>query len=174
MLFEFIGTAYSCTILFLIIVYLFTKGRIKYLFKNFIAVSNTLLILYSTYLMYQFYQLVRYIYDLNIQLPKNASEKPIDISWFQIKFVLLIFLPFLFLSKQLKSNIILAGIMLVLLQWDVAADMYQSIFKQSQTAGVIFYFPYLLFYKILNYLALFISVYALLWLAKKLPYQSLK
>lgn len=174
MLFEFIGAAYSCTILIFILLYYCTKSSTKQYFKNLIAVSNTLLIFYSFYLMYKFYQLLQFVYSLNIKPSPELKKQPIEITWFHIKYVLLIFIPFLFLFKKIKSNQLLAIVMLLLLQWDIVEDVYANYMLNSHTSGIHFYFPYLVFFKILNYISLFIFVYALLWLTKKLPFQTSK
>lgn len=174
MLFEFIGTAYSCSILILICLYYFTNNVTKKYIKNFIAVSNTLLIFYSFYLTFKFYQLVKYIHDLNIKPTPKLKQQPIEITWFHVKFLLLICIPFLFLIKKIKTNHLLSIVMLILLQWDIAEDVYYNLILNTKTSGINFYMPYLAFFKILNYVSLFILVYALLWLTKKLPSQTIK
>ncbi len=173
MLFEFIDVAYTFSILFIIVGALFFKKETAIWFKNLLTVSNHLLILYSWYLLYQFYQLLKFILSLNIKVDK-IPKQPIQLGWFEIKFILLITLPYLFLSKKLARNIVLSLAMFVILQWNVIVMLYNSLFNQQATLDILFYMPYLAEFKILNYLCLFVAVYALLWLLKRLPSQQLK
>jgi len=174
MFFAFINVAYACSIPFLLLIYFVCNKKYKPIINNLIAVSNHLLIIYSWYLLYKFYQLIQWTLSLNIPLTNEIKTQPIEISWFQIKFILLIVIPYLFLFKKLASNKWLTIILLILLQWDVVVDLYQNFIFNQHTAGILFYTPYLLFFKILNYIALFITVYALFWLLKRLPHQSVK
>jgi hypothetical protein len=173
MLFEFIDTAYSITILFLIAGTLIYKKKVADYFNNCIAVSNHLLILYSWYLVYQLYKLLRFILSLNLNL-EEAKKQPVEISWYDIKFLLLILLPYFFISKKVAKNKLASLLMLVLLQWDMVAIAYKALFTKQPSTGIILYMPYLVEYKILNYLSLFVAVYALLWLLKRLPSQQVK
>jgi hypothetical protein len=174
MFFAFINVAYACSIPFLLLTYFVGNKKYQPTIYQLIAVSNHLLIIYSWYLLYKFYQLIQWTLSLNIPLTDNIKNQPIEISWFQIKFILLIVLPYLFLFKKLAANKWLTIILLILLQWDVVVDLFQNLIINHHTAGILFYTPYLLFFKILNYIALFIAVYALLWLLKRLPHQSVK
>jgi len=174
MMFEFIDTAYSCTIIFLVVAFYTAKQPYKKYINSCITTSNYLLIFYSWYLSYQFYKLIQFIYSLNIQIPEEAKKQPIEISWFQIKFILLILLPYLFLIKKFSDSKILAIVMLVLLQWDIFVNWYHVLINGEKTSGILFYTPYLAEFKILNYICLFIGVYALLWLLKRLPNQQVK
>jgi hypothetical protein len=171
--FDFIDTAYSCSILFLIAGSLFSNKKIRTYFNNCIAVSNHLLIFYSCYLMAKFYQLLQFILSLNIKIDE-AKKQPVEIGWYEIKFLLLIILPWFFFIRKLAKNKIASLIMLVLLQWEVVEVFYKSVFTRQSSSGILFYFPYLIEFKILNYLCLFVAVYALLWLLKRLPSQQAK
>lgn len=171
MLFQFIDIGYAFSILFLIVVALFSKKQLSVYFKNCIVVSNHLLILYSWYLLYQFYQIIKFILSLNLKMDK-VPKQPIEISWFQIKFLLLVILPYLFLFKKLSKNYVLSIVMLVLLQWDFFVIFYNGFIKGEENSGILFYIPYLADLKILNYCCLFIAVYALLWMLKRLPSQQ--
>lgn len=173
MLFEFINVGFAFSILLLIIGAVFLQPPYKTYFKNCIAVSNHLLILYSWYLSYQFYQLIKFILSLNIKVDK-VPDKPIEISWFQVKFLLLIVLPYFFLLKTIARNYFMSIAMLILLQWDFFVIVYNSLIIGEATSGILIYIPYLADLKILNYICLFIAVYALLWLLKRLPSQQVK
>lgn len=173
MLFQFIDIGYAFSILFLIVFALISKKQISIYLKNCIVVSNHLLILFSWYLLYQFYQIIQFILSLNLKMDK-VPKQPIEISWFQIKFLLIVTLPYLFLFKKLSKNYVLSVAMLILLQWDFFAMLYNSFIKGEENSGILFYIPYLADLKILNYICLFIAVYALLWLLKRLPSQQVK
>lgn len=173
MLFEFIDIAYSFSVLFIIAGALFLKKEAAIWCRNLLTVSNHLLILYSWYLLHQFYNLIKFVLSLNIKLDK-IPKQPIQLGWFEIKFILLITLPYLFLFKKLAKNVWLSLAFFTILQWDIIAMLYNSLFKQQATFSVLFYMPYLAEFKILSYLCLFVAVYALLWLLKRLPSQQLK
>lgn len=173
MLFDFIDLAYSFSILFLIIGAVFLKPKTALWFKNAIAVSNHLLILYSWYLLHQFYQLLKFIVSLNLKLDK-LPKQPIQLGWYEIKFILLITLPYFCLHKKIAKSFWFSLIMLVILQWDIVSMLYNTVFSKQASFNILFYVPYLAEFKILNYLCLFIAVYALLWLLKRLPSQQLK
>ena len=74
MLFDFVDTGFSFTILFIIVGILFSKLPAKLYVKNCLAVSNHLLILYSWYLIHKFYQLIQFILSLNIPTDKVPNK----------------------------------------------------------------------------------------------------
>jgi hypothetical protein len=173
MLFEFIDIGYSASILFFIIGTLIFKKQLHKYCHNCIAVSNHLLILYGWYLIFKLYQLVQFVLALNIKVNKTAKQ-PINIGWLEIKFILLILIPYLFLFKKLAKNRWISFAMLAILQWDIFVAIYQSFGSKFTSSSILFYLPYMVELKILNYSCLFIAVYALLWLFKKLPSQQLQ
>ncbi len=173
MLFEFVDIAYSISIIFFIVGSTFLKPSFKQYFSNCIVVNNKLLILYSWYLLYKFYQLIQFIIGLNIKV-ENKINQPIEIGWFEIRFILLILFPYLFLFKKLAKNIWLSLLMLCILQSDILISIYRTTFQKLPSSSLIIYLPYMLSFKILNFSCLFIAVYALLWLLKKLPSQQPK
>jgi len=171
MIFEFIDIAYSFTILILIIISFFVEKNRKGFVKNFIAVSNTLLICYSWYLLFQFYKLIQFSSSLHVKVEEGSASK-IILGWFEIRFLLLVFLPYLFLFKKLITNKLFSILMFVIIQWSFIQSCYNSLHDSHTFPLIIYYLPYNINFKILNYLSLFIGVYALLWLLKKLPSQQ--
>lgn len=172
MYFNFIDTAYSVIIILFLIASFITKGEWKKWCSNLIAVSNTLLIFYSIYLINSLVSLIRLALSLNIQPPKDAPVP--SIGWFEIRYLLLMVLPFLFISKTLAKNKIAVLIMLVLLQWDIVHTLYKMVFTKETSSGFLFYLPYNIEFRILHFISLFIGTYALLWLLKRLPSQQAK
>ncbi len=173
MIFEFIDIAYSSSVLiFIIISLLIEKTRKRYI-QNFIAVSNVLLICYSWYLLFQFYKLIQFTSSLNIKVEKS-SESKLMLGWFEIRFLLLVFLPYLFLFKKLMANKMYSILMFVIIQWSFIQSCYSSLNESHSLPLIIFYLPYNISFKILNYISLFTAVYALLWMLKKLPSQQEK
>jgi hypothetical protein len=171
MIFEFIDIAYSFTILVLIITSFFVEKNRKGFVRNFIAVSNTLLICYSWYLLFQFYKLIQFSSSLHVKVEEGSASK-IILGWFEIRFLLLVFLPYLFLFKKLITNKLFSILMFVIIQWSFIQSCYNSLHDSHTFPLIIYYLPYNISFKILNYLSLFIGVYALLWLLKKLPSQQ--
>jgi hypothetical protein len=86
MIFDFIDIAYSFTILVLIIISFFVEKNRKGFVKNFIAVSNTLLICYSWYLLFQFYKLIQFSSSLHVKV-EEASASKIILGWFEIRVI---------------------------------------------------------------------------------------
>jgi hypothetical protein len=173
MIFDFIDIAYSYTILVFIIISLLVEKTRKRYVKNFIAVSNVLLICYSWYLLFQFYKLIQFTSSLNIKVEKG-SEFKLMLGWFEIRFLLLVFLPYLFLFKKLMANKIFSIVMFAIIQWSFIQSCYTSLNKSDTLPLIIYYLPYNISFKILNYISLFTAVYALLWMLKKLPSQQEK
>ena len=172
MFFNFIDTAYSCIIIIFLLASFFAKRHWKKYCSNLIAVSNTLLIFYSIYLMSCLASLIQLALSLNIKPPKDAPVPPIG--WFEIRYLLLMLLPFLFISRRVAQHKIAALIMLLLLQWDLVSMLYKMMFTKETTSGFLFYLSYNIEFKILHFISLFIGTYALLWLLRRLPSQQAK
>lgn len=173
MIFEFIDIAYSFTILIFIIISFLVEKNKKVYVNNFIAVSNVLLICYSWYLIFQFYKLIQFSLSLHIKVEQSNSVD-VSIGWFEIRFLLLVFLPYLFLFKKLVANKIFSVVILLIIQWSFIQSCISSLREGYTLPYMIFYLPYNISFKILNYISLFIAVYALLWMLKKLPSQQEK
>jgi hypothetical protein len=171
MFFDFIDTAYSCIILVFIVAIFLIKKHGKIQVQNLIATSNTVLIFYAGYLIKQFYNLIQFALSLKID-PKQLPKENPSIGWFEIRYLLLMLLPFAFISKTMAKNYIATIVMLVLLQWDFLVIFYQALFTSQSTSGILFYLPYNIEFKIMHFISLFIGTYALLWLLKRLPSQQ--
>lgn len=171
MFFDFIDTAYSILILLFIAAFFVAKKQYKIYCSNLVAVSNTILIFYAGYLIRQLYNLVRFALSLKID-PKQLPKEMPAIGWFEIRYLLLMLLPFLFISKRLAKSKIASLTMLVLLQWDMVTLFCKTVFGRQSSAGIIFYLPYNIEFKVLHFISLFIGTYALLWLLKRLPSQQ--
>lgn len=172
MFFNFIDTAYSCIIICFLLAFFFAKGQWKKYCSNLIAVSNTLLIFYSVYLMSCLASLIQLALSLNIKPPKDVPLPPIG--WFEIRYLLLMLLPFFFISRSMAKNKMASIIMLLLLQWDLVSMLYKMMFTKETTSGFLFYLSYNIEFKILHFISLFIGTYALLWLLRRLPSQQAK
>jgi hypothetical protein len=169
MFFSFIDTAYSITILLVLIAFFISKGQWKKYCSNMVATANTLLIFYSIYLIKSLAELIRFVLSFNIKPPKNLP--PVQIGWFEIRFLLLMLVPYFFISKKLAKSRIIALLMLILLQWGLLQDIYKIFFTKETTLSFLFYMPYNVELKTLHFISLFIGTYALLWLLKRLPSQ---
>jgi len=154
---EFIGAAYIFLMPFLLAAFLLINKSRKPFVLGFISVSNILLLLHSLFLIRQLYML----YHLALSSGLNPSGYHYAIGWFEIRLLLLVLLPLLFIIKKFSSNILLTAVMLVLLCWNNIPTFF-AVF--SNEAGLLF--------KTLNYFCLFIAAYALLWLLKRLPHQQ--
>lgn len=169
-MFSFIDTAYSVSIILLLLCLVFTKKiALKNYINNAIATCNHLLIFYSWYLCKKFYDIIAFI--LSLDLPPINPKQKIVFSFDDLRYLLLVILPYFFLIKKISANIIFTICMLVLIQWNFLQEILKSIFQPQQSSGILWYLPYLVEYKILHFISLFMAVYALLWLLKRMPKQ---
>ena len=148
---EFIQIAYCVTVPVLLLLSWF--GSRKDFFMNVLAVSNMLLIGYSYFLIRQligFYQLSK---QFNIEHKK--ADELLDLS--MVRLLLVIVLPFLSLVPRINKRHLFSIVLVSLLYWNSPLFSWNG---------------YDLFTKIPMYFCLLCSGYALLWLLKKLPYQS--
>lgn len=166
MFFSFIDTAYSLLIIPILIFLFIKKNSIP---KSLLQTANIILIFYSWYISYQFYHLIKVILSISKDLPKPTTPQKVSISWFEIRYLLIIILPYFSLIRFTFLQVLLALTMLVILQWDVVQYLYQTLILKQYSAGVLFYIPYQFYLKLFHFIALFIGVYALLWLLKLLP-----
>jgi hypothetical protein len=149
----FIQVAYSVTVPVLLLL-LTGRKPMNHFSRNAIAVSNLLLIGHAVFLIRQmvgFYYLAKQFGEL----PTKANQ---EIDWASIRFLLLMVLPFLSLIGPVRRNIFFSLLLLVLLYQNHPFHTWNT---------------FDLFSKVPFYFSLFCSGYALLWLLKKLPYQSL-
>lgn len=150
---EFIKVAYCVTVPVLLLLTLISNEQYKKYCTNLLVVSNLLLIGYSVYLIRQLLGL----YQLGQQFGYGKGYLPETNIYSMIRLLLIIFLPFFLLHKQLGKNK-LVTLFLVVLLYNVF-----PVFSWN-TFGLPF--------KITGYFCLLCSAYGLLWLLNKLPYQS--
>jgi hypothetical protein len=150
---EFTKIAYCSGIPVLILLSWISRYGLKKYCINLIAVSNVLLIGYAVYLVRQLFGL----YHLAKQLYGDFNHIPYHYIGLMIHLLLIIFLPLLALHGQVRKNRVFTVALLLLLY---------SAFPVS--SWNLYDIPF----KILSYLCLLCSAYALAWLLNKLPYQS--
>ncbi len=148
---EFIQIAYCVTVPFFLA--LSWGTRKNHFYMNLLAVSNILLIGYSVFVIRQLVGL--YQLSKQLQIEHKPADELLDLS--SIRLLLVIVLPFLSLLPRInKSHLFSLGIT-GLLYWNNPVFSWNT---------------FDLFTKIPLYGSLLCSAYALLWLLKKLPYQS--
>jgi hypothetical protein len=151
----FIQVAYSVTVPVLLLLLLLRGMKpVNHFSRNAIAVSNLLLIGHAVFLIRQligFYYLAKQFGELPTKM-----DQEIDLA--SIRLLLLMVLPFLSFIGPLRRNIFFSLLLLVLLYQNHPIHTWNT---------------FDLFSKIPFYFSLFCTGYALLWLLKKLPYQSL-
>jgi hypothetical protein len=138
----------------------------KIYLPGFIATGNVILLFYSVFIIRQLYAL--HLFAREYGIPGNSvNDYP---GWFELRTAAIILLPLLFLFKSLSANRWLTLLMLVLLNWTrLIAPLYH---KRLFLFNIYYDSSFLV--KILNYLCLLMSGYALLWLLKRLPHQQVK
>lgn len=155
---EFIQIAYCCIAPFLLIVAkLHYNERSKQLGANLLATANVLLIFYGVFLMRQMVGLYQLVKQTATMFKVEQPSAPDSLRWFFVRQAALILLPVFFLWRNLRTNIFITIAILTLLFWDHPMIVWNT---------------YDLGFKIANYLFLFCSGYALLWLLNSLPHQS--
>jgi hypothetical protein len=170
MLFSSLDACFSFAVILLLAASFIAKGKNKYYWQNAIAVSNTLLIFYSCYLLKSFIDLFRLALSLNVK-PDNNLPPP-ALTWHEYRYILMFLLPFSCFFQKIAKRILLSICMLILFQWDWVLYFYQKIFTKQYTLAPLFYLPYNFEFMLLHFIVLFIGTYALLWLLKKLPSQQ--
>jgi len=155
---EFIDTAYLFSIPLFLLLSLIKINKYQKYCINIIATANTVLILNSFFIIRQlfgFYYLGKKLgieyHDQSFSLIKYLGNT------FYIQLAIIL-MPVLFLYKKLAASKWLSVIMLILL-----FSIHHSFFFYSLSA-ILFHW--------LNYFCLMIGAYALLWLLKRLPFQS--
>ena len=151
---DFIKVAYCVTIPILLLLAWLSRSPWKKYSINLLAVSNLLLIGNSVFLVRQLigaYQLAR---QFSIDY-KNLFGS-VDGSFIS-RFIMIIFLPLLFVNKNFRKNQLFSLIL---------SALVYSVYPVSS------WNTYDLLFKIPAYLCLLCAGYALLWLLNKLPYQS--
>ena len=149
---SFIQIAYCTTVPFLLLFTLY--NRYRWFFMNVLAVSNVLLVGYSILLIRQ----LTGLYLLGKQLGFDKANMGGSVNVIEIiRLVLVIILPFFSLIRWFQRSLVFS-ILLLLLLYSMNPLHTWNTFD--------------LFNKIPAYFCLLCSGYALLWLLKKLPYQS--
>jgi uncharacterized membrane protein len=150
---HFLAKAYCIVFPLLLILFSYSKNQ-KIAFR-ILFVGNLLMLLNSVFIIRQWMG----VYYLTQQFHKEESGfRPTDYfgSLFYVQ-VLILLLPLFFFIKKKLVHIIIGTTLFVL----VLSFQITSIFYSLQE----------IVFDVLNYISLFIGVYALFWLMKKLPYQ---
>lgn len=151
---EFIKIAYLLSAPLLLICILAGQKQWKINSFRILAVMNLLLIGNSFFVSKQLLGLYYLAKELKIEFKPAGTDH-----WLMIRMAFLILLPFFSLHGWFRKNIIYS-----ILLWVIV----YSVYPMQTWSG------YGLSYKIMSFVSLFCTVYALLWLLKKLPYQSSK
>jgi len=149
---AFIQIAYCISVPVLLLLSWFSKSR--HFFMNVLAVSNLLLIGYGVFLIRQltgWYQLAKQLHIDHARL--DAYLSTID----KVRLSLIVLLPLLGFIRIVQKSRAYSIVLLSLVYWNNPVHYWNT---------------YDLFDKIAVYFCLLCSGYALLWLLKKLPYQS--
>lgn len=169
MLFQFIDTAYSFLVPVLLVWFWINKANRK-IAKRSLVTANHLLIFYSWYLCKKLYDLISFL--LSLKLPQPPPNAKVDITFDDVRVLLLIILPYFSLIRRVSASQLFTLLMLLLLQWSFLKEILQPYITKQPSSGILFYVPYLIEFKIIGFIGLFMAVYALLWLLKRMPNQS--
>ena len=168
---PFVDVAYGyLALIFLLAILLDKKNKISYS-KSLLAALNVSLIFFVVYKCLDYYQLYKMAQIFGVSITFDGLLRLMSTNkWEAFKNIAILLLPFLFLFKKLSANVLLTMIALALIKWDVIDRIYQKIAYPNITRSTYNY-EYSAF-QILNYGCLFIAIYALLFLLKRLPHQA--
>ena len=150
---EFIKIAYILTVPLWLLLAIAGSPSWKKNGINLLAVTNLLLIGNSVFVCRQLTGMYYLARSLDIAYTPIGDRD----HWFAIQLVCMILLPFLSLHHYFRKNIWYSLLVLVLLYQFYPVSTWNS---------------YDLGFKIMAWLCFMCAAYALLWLLKKLPYQS--
>jgi hypothetical protein len=150
---EFIKIVYILTVPLWLLLAVAGSAGWKKKGTNLLAVTNLLLIGNSVFVCRQLIGIYYLARSLDIAYKPIGDPDP----WFAIQFMCMVLLPLLSLHSYFRRNSWYSLLVLLLLY-------------QFYPVGT--WVGYDLAYKIMGYLCLMCAAYALLWLLKKLPYQS--
>ena len=156
---EFIDSAYLFLQPLLLFILISVSNKWKIAVFRLMAVSNGLLIFHSFFVTRQLYGIYRLVHAFR---PQEVSYH-CHFGWFDLRMILIVLLPFLFVFKRFQKSILLTVLMIVLLCWDKIETVLNVDISSFDIVTMI---------KILNYSCLYIAAYALLWLLQRLPYQQ--
>ena len=148
---SFIQIAYCITVPIFLLFSLFSAYR--HFLMNVLVVSNLLLVGYSMFVTRQLYALYQLAKQLGFDHFKMESVYGVD----ALRLLLIIVLPFFSLIDGFQKSRLYSMLLVSLLYWNNRVFTWNT---------------FDLFSKIPAYFCLLCSGYALLWLLKKLPYQS--
>ncbi len=155
---QFIQIAYCCIAPFLLIIAkLHYEKKSKRFGDNLLATANCLLIFYSIALTQHLLGLYHVATQAAAIFGESGPSAPESLHGYLAREIALILLPFLFLIKKLRVNILLTIVVLVLMYWNNPPEVWNR---------------YDIEIKILSYFSLFCSGYAMLWLLNMLPHQT--
>ena len=166
---EFFNTAFVFLAPMLILLSFILKKNYKNIVINSLAIVNVLLIINSFNViktLYSYYQLAT-IMGIEINLNKFS------LGWLEIRGILVVVLPFLFLIKKISAEKLLSTAMFFLLSFDVLTKLINPKAIEVSFSVITFATDHLLL-QIINYVSWFAAVYALFGLIGRLPIQNKK
>jgi hypothetical protein len=168
---PFVDVAYGyLALVFLLAMLLERKNTISYC-KSLLAALNVTLLFFVVYKCLDYYQLYKMAQIFGVSISFDGMLKLMSTNkWEAFKNIAVLLLPFLFLFKRLSANVLLTIIALVLIKWEVIEKLYDKLTYPNITKS--YYQPEYSIFHILNYGCLFIAIYALLFLLKRLPHQA--
>ncbi len=160
--FTDIGYAYLAPFLFLIL--LLTKKEYKIYCKSILMAANVCLLFFVVSACREYYGLYQIAKNFGFNVSFGGILKLASTNIpFAVKNILVLLLPFCFLSKRLSGNIFLTLIMIGLLWWDVASAAFTR--QAIQLPGSNYYS---IAFLTLRFLCLLVGMYSFLWLVKRL------
>jgi hypothetical protein len=166
---EFFNTAFVCLAPLLILLSLVLKYNYKVYSLNMLAVVNVLTILCSINITQQLYSLYQLATLMGFELYPNNK---FVVGWFEVRMLLVLLIPFLFLIKKLSAERWLSVVMLFLMLFDVLKSWIKPS-KEGFNFTIISFSTEHLLLQTIHYSSWLIAVYALFWLMKKLPFKSI-
>ncbi len=167
---PFVDVAYGYLALILLLALLMEQKNKNTYSKSLLSALNVSLVFFVIYKCLDYYQLYKMAQIFGVSISFKGLLRLMSTNkWEAFKNIVVLLLPFLFLFKKLSANVLLTLCMLVLIKWDVIDRLYEKIAYPNVSRS--YYQPEYSGFQILNYGCLFIAIYALLFLLKRLPHQ---
>lgn len=168
---PFVDVAYGYLVLVFLLAILFERKNSFSYSKSLLAALNISLLFFVVYKCLDYYQLYKMAQIFGVSITFGGLIKLMSTNkWEAFKNIVVLLLPFLFLFKKLSTNVLLTLAALTIIKWDFIERTYEKIVYPNITKS--YYQPEYSVFHVLNYGCLFIAIYALLFLLKRLPHQA--
>lgn len=158
---KFFNTAYIVLMPVLLLWQVFYPTKYTIINKNIKATINLLMMVFSIYLIHHVYEYYQIATIMGFEIFPDGK---IVIGWQELRLILVVLLPFLFLFKKLQSNNWISLLLVLLLIYDGIAQLFHL---STTTSSYIAFTESNYLILSIQYLCWMSFMYATLWLLKR-------